>query len=857
MKTGNRVVDEKLADASSKWRWLRFLQHTGTLGSLFTLLFLALGCSMINGWLTKPVLAGILVAFFVAAAFFAWIGAAIAVLSKDTDRGWLAGLLERGQPKLLDRVNTLVALENQRSLPQIKPFYKRIAQQAQLILKKEPAPSPFSAGRAVAHLAIFLVLLIATIEVYDKYSPWERMKAARLARQAPAQRAATQPDSTLEIAPPQENNLEHGQTWGEVRITDPARDLQVTKVDVVPMQIEAAANEPLHQVAWLSTINGAAEQPHELPPPPDPKYAVYQPTLYLDELKLADWDVLTYYAKAGTRDTNSFASEVYFLEVRPFREDILKTPGGEDGKAMQCINELSSLIAQQQHVIRQTHQHVQNPPAETRLQEQDRDKLAAAEEDLSQGAEHLYARMASEMENKPIGQALDHLAQAGKSLERAGQHLRDDVIPEAQAQERSGLADLVAARKAFQKVVSENPQAFEEPKDEPPPTADPKDKLREIAEFRNEEKAAQDFLQKLAQKQSLLERRVGPTLHTNAAKLAAEEKQLQQSFEEFQQQHPKVFKPVQPEAKAAGQCLNQAASALEKKASNARAEVRQATEKLQNLAKAMLGKSAERQLTDAYKLKQVLDQQIEKFGQCQNPGAGGGLSYEQTLQAVGETRQALDQLKTLAERQPTRDAFGPGLREALGDLQMTELHWPLSQLEKPLLPDAKQKAAGQAKEELEKVSQAFEASEPKPIQVAKQSAQAGEPKGGFEKGLAQLDSLIKQLENKRSVPREDQAKQGREAFYNLQNSLRESQGSNERGNQVLLRLEKELKSGESPPDVENLKKLMDELQHFSVEMLARQDRKEEKPEVTAIDPSRLPPAYRGRIEKYFQKLSER
>src|SRR6185436_19738666 len=170
-------------------------------------------------------------------------------------------------------------------------------------------------------------------------------------------------------------------------------------VDVVPMQIEAAANETLHRIAWNSTINGATEQPHELPAPSEPRYAIYQPTLYLDELRLSDWDVLTYYAKASTSASNAFASDVYFIEVRPFREDILKMPGGENGRAMQSLLKLSELIAQQQHVIRQTHQHIQNPPEQPKLREQDRTKLADAERDLSDGADHLYAEMASRMEN--------------------------------------------------------------------------------------------------------------------------------------------------------------------------------------------------------------------------------------------------------------------------------------------------------------------------------------------------------------------------------------------------------------------------------------------------------------------------
>jgi hypothetical protein len=90
--------------------------------------------------------------------------------------------------------------------------------------------------------------------------------------------------------------------------------------------------------------------------------------------------------------------------------------------------------------------------------------------------------------------------------------------------------------------------------------------------------------------------------------------------------------------------------------------------------------------------------------------------------------------------------------------------------------------------------------------------------------------------------------------------LREPAGSNERGRDILARLEEQLKSrkpGESPEDLQALKKLMEELQNFSVETAGRRDPSEIAPEVSSIDPGKLPPAYRGRIEKYFQKLSEK
>ena len=78
-------------------------------------------------------------------------------------------------------------------------------------------------------------------------------------------------------------------------------DLRVTKIDVVPLQIEAAANERLQKVDWFTAINGEAETEHPLPPPNEPRFAIYQPDIYLDELNLSDWDVVTYYARADHR----------------------------------------------------------------------------------------------------------------------------------------------------------------------------------------------------------------------------------------------------------------------------------------------------------------------------------------------------------------------------------------------------------------------------------------------------------------------------------------------------------------------------------------------------------------------------
>ena len=110
---------------------------------------------------------------------------------------------------------------------------------------------------------------------------------------------------------------------------------------------------------------------------------------------------------------------------------------------------------------------------------------------------------------------------------------------EAQNRERRALAELIAARKMFQKAVSDNPDAFADGagtgQRRHAPTADAlkklnAKKLNEMAEFRNEAKAAQQFVDKTLEQQRSLEQQTRTTPRTDYARLGDQEKQLQQSL---------------------------------------------------------------------------------------------------------------------------------------------------------------------------------------------------------------------------------------------------------------------------------------------------------------------------------------
>jgi hypothetical protein len=851
------MVEMNLRRAGSRWRRLRLLQHTSTVAVIVSAVLLLLAGVLLNGLTAPPWAVGLCLGLFVAATIVAWIIIAAGVIGHTPPRAWLAALLERGHAPLQDRLNTVVHLEvPARRNTLLRSFYHRILKETQSILVRSQPDVPLPSRRPLIHFWIALVAVIATIWIYNRYSPWQRYMAAYQEQLHAKANPPVVPETAPEIALPTNSVAEQKQAWGEVRITEPARDLQVTKVDVVPLHIEAAATDPLQKVGWQSSINGRSETNHALPAPPEPRFAAYEPLVYLDEMRLADWDVVTYYAKANTDKLNSFASDVYFLEVRPFREDILKLPGGEGGQAYQCLNELTALITRQQHVIRQTHQHVQSPPPQPNLETQDRLKIAEAETDLGDSTKHLYAKMATEMENKPIGEALDQLAKAETELNKASKSLTDNIFPDAQNRERSALAELVAARKIFQKIVSENSSAFEEPKEEEPQQASASDQtaLKEIAEYRNQAKAAEELLNRTLTKEKELAQKARTQSRTNYSRMAAEQRQLQSALEQFNAQNPGAFSNAQSEFKQVTNAMKRASDALVRQNTNARTNTQEAVENLEKLQSAMKEKSADQQLADAHKLKQMLDRQVQTMQQCQH--SGDGLSQELMQGVANQAQQTVQELKKAAEQDPTRDRFGPQLQQALNNTNVANINQQLSNLKQAQTPEQRKETAGEAGKELAKVSQAFDQSLPEALQAARKTdSLKPDPGESLDRGLAQLDSLIKQLEKQSN--NKSQGQQGQEALYNLQTGMRDQYGSNERGNQILLRLEKALKSNQQMPEVANLKKLMDELQKFSVEMKSDVAKKEEKVDVTNIDPARLPPAYRGRIQKYFEKLSEK
>lgn len=498
------TLESALAGARRRFRWLRFWRYLSVAAFAVIAAVLLAGVAMERGWVTRP---GVAAGLFVAVAFLAFLSLpaiAAAALAPQRSREWSARRVEEANPSLLDRLNALVFLQQRRSgEPVLERYGERIERQAVREMLFAGRPFDDEKRRLTQRWLALLLLALATALFYNAYRPWQSLRERPLRDGRDADVEELLPDPIADAEELQEERAER--PWGEVRITEPGRDVTVTKVDVVPLQIEAAASQALESAGWVTTPTGGEPLRHELPPPEEPRFAVYRPHFYVDDLRLADWDVVSYYAEAATA-AEGYASEIYFIEVRPFREEIEKLQEG-GGRGADFMNQCTGLIERQKHVLRQTHRFLARPPDDAEVRAQDQGKLVTAESELGEAVRHLYAQMAAEMENQAIGNVLDRLAAAEGELERAAAALEESP-PTAPEPEQSALAELVATRKDLQRAISENPSAFGDPPldDEPFPIADA---LKRIVELRDEQRTARERLGDAYELKKLLDRQAG------------------------------------------------------------------------------------------------------------------------------------------------------------------------------------------------------------------------------------------------------------------------------------------------------------------------------------------------------------
>lgn len=865
-------VEISLRRAAKTWARLRRMELSLACGSLAAALVIILDACGYR-WMNPPAsqaahrLFLTLYPLLLFAVALFWLTSWI-LLRRRIPTALLAKKLETANPPLLDRLHTLAHLETQVSSPVPASYLEQIRSQAGHHLSHGIAKATLQHPTPWVRLALFAVLL--PLAIHNPWKPSRSQAREALASQpTPKPTPATEPESVLSEP---KDTQESKRKWGEVLITEPARDMQVTKLDVIPLQIEAAASHPLEKVEWLTGINGANEQAHPLPAPSEPRYGIFKPTLFLDEFSLSDWDVLTYYAKAHTQNGDALASQVYFLEVRPFREEFQKLQGaaGEDGQKL--LNELTGLIQEQQHVIRETHRHLQSPPQDVRQNAQDRAKLSDAETDLSKATRHLTAKIAEKAGYQGVSPAEAQLAKAQQTLHTAAETLLSadsQTIPPLQ---RQALEELVAARKAFSKALCEASQTQTPTSPDAAKPLPPKDALPEIAEFRSETQTVQQALTQAIAREQLVARdaersqkaRSQPSSSQPDAetKRAAEQRRLsslqqavQKQIEELQHKNPKAFKGLEGMCQSAQAAVQSACIALQQGQFGAAATAASdAAQKLESLRSAQEAKSSGRDLAAAHTLGKLLAAQTHQLADVQQNPSNTSPSEAQRL--ADRSRDILNQLQQSTSQPGSSGFFGPQLQEALSESQLPKIHQQLDALRGAQTAESRGKAAGQARDALASVQDALEKSLPRALQQAHQdNPLEGTNQNHLQAGISQLNSLLQRLLSGKPTTAPQQQQQAQEALSHFEKALTPVDASSPAARVLLAELRETLTSRETFA-TEGLERLLSKLQSLPMEN-ATDSQEKSSAKIANVDSQSAPPAFRSRVEKYFQKLSEK
>jgi hypothetical protein len=339
----------------------------------------------------------------------------------------------------------------------------------------------------------------------------------------------------------------------------------------------------------------------------------------------------------------------------------------------------------------------------------------------------------------------------------------------------------------------------------------------------------------------------------SSSRLAQRQQAQQERLREFQENHKESLSNCQGECSSAQSAMGQAAKAMQAGNRAAAPLAGKAADELQKVDDALRDQSARNRLTEAGELRRALGNEIEQLRQGQQPGS----SSEGLQEAAAQSKSTTEGLKRLAEDKALEGQLGRGLRESLADKKKEQLDAQADGVARAASPEGRRQAAGPLQKGLEEVARAFDAG-PQGRRPGKQSGPPLVPQGqqAIDQGLRQLQGLNQRRAAGKPLPREGEAKVGREAMAHLRSGMDSVYGYNERGKDVLDKVEKDLKQRERPVDVKLVQALLREIAARQREAAPSGQKPEEEAKKTHIDPSRMPPAYRKSIETYFQKLSE-
>ncbi len=836
----NRDVERALLGAQRRWRWLLFWRLMAWSVVVICGWLVALGGAVLAGWVTEISVVALGVAVAVLFGALAFVVVAIRASSASQTETWLSERMEARFPKLMDRLNAVADLRN-RGVG--REFLPAIGEQAREQLAKVETGAAISGRSTGAAVGIAALVVVATWVFFVQTQPWDKLGGEEALAVGVA-------DDSFELELPEDTSSQMRAPWGEVRITEPGGDLKLTKVDVLPLTVEAASNEALKRASWTTAVNGAGAEARDLPEPREPNFAVYEPVLYLDELAVDDWDVVSYSAAATAGESSQYASEIFFVEIRPFREELMKLEaGGGGGGGLACLKKLSRLIEKQTDILRGTHRQTGRPAETTEEREQDQGKLVAAQDETRASTAHLYGEVA-EIEHEDIGTVLDQLAKARETMGGAVTNLETPDNPAALASEQLALQQLIESRKDLVKAITNGAGGGGGGENEPSqPVAGLDDqlgdKIADMAEFRDARAAAMEAVQAAKAAQEALAAEAEGTEAEQLPLLAQKQREIAEALDAVRERAPEPFRAAESADKQAESAMKKTEAMMTASQGQSAEDAAKAAERLGELEKSLEQQDGLQAVADVYRMKSVLEaagSQLAEAGEAPNQE-----ERERMAKAGEQIERAKDAMEETLSETKAGEMFGPGLGEALGGEAGAKLD---SAAEK--LQEGNGEGAGEARESLAELAKAFEASQPGMLRGAAGESLAGS--SGVGDAARMLRGLAKRMAESRELSDEDLREQIEEARLALLDARETSQVPQ------LAALARELEDLNGTVDLKidevALRKLVDRLESYRLEMADLERDKPIDPALLKYDPAEAPAEFRERVKRYFEKLSE-
>ncbi|MCU0771129.1 MAG: hypothetical protein MUE94_05060 [Verrucomicrobia bacterium] len=434
----------------------------------------------------------------------------------------------------------------------------------------------------------------------------------------------------------------------------PECETTATAIEEVPLEAEARSTTGLRGVVLEVEVNGEhrLSQPLANPSIP-PGRQTLQASIYLDQLRVNAYDVVSYHLRAQRTWSPPLpptVSPVQFVQVKPMRQDTLVCAGGD--RPSQCFNYVSALKVAQLRLLKQNfilaHAEIGRTSDEWR---RENNRVAGDQCQLAKRAEEVIQLMVS---NHYPAQILGLVRQARPLMIEAGDRMVSEENQPALEPQGKALGLLTAVEKYLENILRLAGQSVR------PGADDPFRKARNL-DLKTHPLTRAGKLDALAAEQSRLAGELAAGGTNTTLRLAAEEAKpgaddiagslgerqgkIERSIEELLDEpgwDPDALKHLQSSDELAGEAREEIARhdlvAAREPAAEAARELRQTASAL----RAGGNESAKNHLADALLRLSAAAEAVRKAPQAKS---GGEASAELTKseEAVRETARRLEE----------------------------------------------------------------------------------------------------------------------------------------------------------------------------------------------------------------------